>query len=205
MRGVVRERRPLTFALAPTLGIDARLQVARTEPLAAYLGRVLGRRVRLVVADSYSSCLESLHAGRIDAAMLGEVAALQATTEGRIERLVLPVGADGQVETYRSAIFTRIDCPIRDLAGVRGMRLGLVDEQSASGYRMPRAMLREAGLDPDRDVRASLLGRHRLVVEAVLDGSLDLGATHANALGPPSLDRGPDYARLRVLAMSRAI
>src|SRR5262249_22296272 len=97
------------------------------------------------------------------------------------------------------------DCPIRDLAGVRGMRLGLVDEQSASGYRMPRAMLREAGLDPDRDIRTRLLGRHRLVVEAVLDRGLDVGATHANALRPPALDRGPDYARLRVVAMSRTI
>jgi hypothetical protein len=85
------------------------------------------------------------------------------------------------------------------------MRLGLVDERSASGYRMPRAMLREAGLDPDRDVQTCLLGRHRLVVGAVLEGSLDAGATHANALRPPSLDRGPDYARLRVIAMSRAI
>jgi hypothetical protein len=39
----------------------------------------------------------------------------------------------------------------------------------------------------------------------VLDGSLDVGATHADALHPPSLDLGPDYARLRVLAISRAI
>ena len=229
MQRVARERRPFTFALAATL--------ARAEPLAAYLGRALGRSVRLVVADNYAACLESLQAGRIDAAMLGEAAALQAATNAGIEGLVLPVGADGHVATYRSFIFTRIDSPIRDLAGTRGKQFGLVDERSASGYRMPRTMLREAGLDPDRDVRSRLLGvrppnsdqtdrprhaaqrrveasdcisaaclgSHRLVVQAVLDGSVDVGATHANALRPPSLDRAPDYARLRVLAMSRAI
>jgi phosphonate transport system substrate-binding protein len=159
----------------------------------------------LVVADDYATCLESLRAGPIDAATLGEVATLQAATQGGIDRLVLPVGTDGHVPTYRSAIFTRIDFPIRDLQDVRGKRMGLVDEQSASGYRMPRAMLREAGLDPGRDVRLHLLGRHRLVVEAVLDGTLDVGASHSGTLRPPSLDRGPEYARLRVLALSRNI
>jgi phosphate/phosphite/phosphonate ABC transporter binding protein len=172
---------------------------SETEPLAAYLARALGRRVRVTVAEEYGQCVDSLRDGSVDAALFGEV------VDGGIERLAVPIGSDGHVATYWSAIFTRIDCKVRHLRDVRGMVLGMVDEQSASGYRVPRSMLREAGLDPDRDVRVRLVGRHQLVVEAVLDGSLDVGATHADALHPPSLDRGPDYARLRVLAMSRAI
>jgi phosphonate transport system substrate-binding protein len=208
LRSTGRAGRPaatFTFALAPTLGVEPRLQVERAQPLAAYLERSLGRPVRIVVEDSYAGSLAALQAGRLDAAMLGEVAALSAAEAGGVDPLVLPVGADGKVPSYTSAIFTRLDTGIRTLAEISGARLALVDEQSASGYRMPRVMLREAGLDPDHDVQVTLFGRHRLVVAAVLNGEADVGATHADALRPPSPDRAPDYARLRVLAHSRSI
>jgi phosphonate transport system substrate-binding protein len=195
----------LTLALAPTLGVEQVERIKRAEPLAAYLERTLARPVRIVVEDSYAASLEALRTGRVDAAMLGELAALQAGAEGGVSRLVLPVTADGQVPAYRCAIFARLDSGIRDLAGVRGARIGLVDTASASGYRMPRAMLREAGLDPDKDVRTHLFGRHRAVVAAVLNGEVDVGATHSDALQPPSPARGAAYARLRVLATSRPI
>jgi hypothetical protein len=66
-------------------------------------------------------------------------------------------------------------------------------------------MLREAGIDPDHDLEIVKLGNHRAVVEAVIAGEVDAGAQHENYTKPPSLDRGPDYARLRFLARSRPI
>lgn len=195
----------LTVALSPTIGADVGSRAQNPTALAAYLERALGRPVRVVVEPSYAATVESLRAGRIDVAMMGELASLRGQEIGGVEPLVMPVGEDGQIPTYQSVIITRIDTGIHDLAALRGTTLGLVDEQSTSGYLVPRAMLREAGIDPDRDLTVKMFGRHRAVVEAVIAGEVPAGATHVSRLRPPSLDRGPDYARLRILASSRPI
>jgi phosphate/phosphite/phosphonate ABC transporter binding protein len=196
---------PLTIALAPTVGAEAGSRAGNPGALAAYLEQRLGRTVRVVVEPSYAATAESLRASRVDAAMLGELATLRGQETAGIEPLVIPVDDDGQLPTYQSVVVTRIDSGVHDLAALRGASLGLVDEQSTSGYLVPRAMLREAGLDPDADIEMRLFGRHRAVVEAVIAGEVVAGATHSSRLRPPSLDRGPDYARLRVIATSRPI
>lgn len=197
--------RPFTLALAPTLGLDPRQRIERAKPLAAFLERSLGEPVALAVETSYAASLEALREGRIDAAMLGELAALRGARTGAAEPLVSPVGDDGRALIYQSVIFTRLDTGIHDLSAMRGREIGLVDEQSASGYLAPRDMLREAGVDPDRDVQIRLFRRHTAVVEAVLAGEVPVGGAHADALRPPHLDRGPAYARLSVLATSRPL
>jgi len=195
----------LTIALAPTVGAEVGTRAESPDALAAYLERQLGRPVRIVVEPSYAATAESLRAGRVDAAMVGELASLRGQETGGAEPLVVPIEADGQIPTYQSVVITRIDSGIHDLAALHGATIGLVDEQSTSGYLVPRAMLREAGLDPDGDVTVRLFGRHRAVVEAVIAGEVVAGATHASRLRPPSLDRGADYARLRIVATSRPI
>ena len=196
---------PLTVALAPTVGAEAGTLAHNPDALAAYLQQQLGRPVRIVVEASYAATVEALRAGRVDVAMLGELASLRGQEGGGVEPLVVPVDDDGQLPTYQSVVVTRIDSGIHDLTALRGTTLGLVDEHSTSGYLVPRAMLREAGLDPDQDVTVRLFGRHRAVVEAVIAGEVLAGATHSSRLRPPSLDRGPDYARLRIVASSRPI
>lgn len=196
---------PFRFSFAPTIAAEGRYAPERTAALRAYLGRALGRPVELVPMASYDAALAALGDGRLDAAMLGEAASRRGEEAGGVVPLVAPTGGGLADPTYQSAIVTRIDTGIHDVSGLRGATLGLVDRQSTSGYLVPRAMLREAGLDPDREVETRLLGLHQAVVEAVIAGEVAAGAVHAGRLRPPSLDRGPDYARLRILATSRPI
>ena len=195
----------MTMALAPTVAADSGSRAQDPDALAAYLQRSLGRPVRVIVEASYAATVESLRAGRVDVAMVGELASLRGQETGGVEPLVVPVEADGQIPTYQSVIVTRIDSGHHDLAALRGTTIGLVDEQSTSGYLVPRAMLREAGIDPDTEVTVRLYCRHRAVVEAVLAGEVVAGATHASRLRPPTLDQAAEYARLRVVASSRPI
>lgn len=197
--------RPFAFLFAPTIGQDGSYDEARARPLRQYLEESLGRPVDLIVATSYADTLDALRSGQADAAMLGEYATRQAEQEGGVEPLVAPVSAEQTVPTYRSVVVTRLDSGIHDLAALRGTELGLVDEQSTSGYLVPRAMLREADLDPDSDVSARLFGSHRAVVEAIIRGDVRAGAFHESRLKPPEPERAPEYARLRVLARSRPI
>ena len=195
----------LTIALAPTVGTATGARTHDWAPLAAYLGRCLARPVQVVVEPSYAATAEALRAGRVDVAMVGELASLRGQEGGGVEPLVVPVEAGGQIPTYQSVLIARIDSGIHDLTALRGTTIGLVDEQSTSGYLVPRAMLREAGIDPDLELTVKLYGRHRAVVQAVIAGEVVAGATHSSHLKPPTLDDGPDYARLRVLASSRPI
>src|SRR6188508_2760982 len=134
----------LTMALAPTVAADPGGQAQDPRALAEYLQRSLGRPVRVIVEASYAATVDSLRAGRVDVAMVGELASLRGQETGGVEPLVVPVEADGQIPTYQSVIVTRIDSGIHDLAALCGTTIGLVDEQSTSGYLVPRAMLREA-------------------------------------------------------------
>jgi phosphonate transport system substrate-binding protein len=200
-----RDERPFVFAKAPTLGRREEEFEPRLEPFRNYLERALGRPVVFRYPTSYQEVLDELTRGEIDAAMLGELAARRAEQEGEIEPLVAAISDAPDSGTYRSTFVTRIDSGIHDLDDLRGVRLGLSDEQSTSGYLIPRAMLREAGIDPDTDLEIVTLGNHRAVVEAVIAGEVAAGALHEIYATPPSLDRGPDYARLRFLARSRPI
>ncbi len=196
---------PFRFSLAPTVHVDGRSTSESLLPFVRYLEGALGLSVLIVSEGGYAETLAALREGRLDAAMLGEIASRQAELGGGVEPLVAPASAGDEAPTYESVIITRLDTGIHDLSGLRKATIGLVDKQSTSGYLVPRAMLREAGLDPDTDVTVRLFGNHRAVIEAVIAGDVVAGGIHAGRLKPPSLDRGPDYARLRILATSQPI
>jgi phosphonate transport system substrate-binding protein len=193
------------FAFAPTLAGTRFSSAAHVEPFRRYLERALERRVRLIVPASYDEAMDALRTNRADAAMVGEVVSRRSETRGGVEPLVAQARGDHQATTYHSVIVTRFDTGVRSLPMLRGTSLGLVDGQSTSGYLVPRAMLREAGLDPENDVSIRLFASHLGVIEAVLAGGLVAGAVHEGRLTPLSLDRGLEYARIRVLARSRPI
>lgn len=192
------------FALAPTLGrTDVNSPAA--EPLRSYLTRHLCVPVELVRFGSYAETIEALANGDADAASVGNIAGYDAEVAGAVEPLLSLVDASDNISTYRCAIITRNDHGILSLDRLRGCSVGLVDGQSTSGYVVPRVLFREAGLDPDTDITVRLYPRHQDVVDAVLAGEVDAGAIHEGRLTPPSLDRGPDYARLTVIALSQDI
>lgn len=200
------DQQPLfTFAFAPTLAGGKVSSPEHVEPFRLYLAQALERPVHTIIPGSYQETLDALRADRADAAMVGDYVSRHAEATGGIEQLVAPVSASHESQTYRSAVVTRIDSGIRDMAALRGVRLGLVDGQSTSGFLVPRAMLREAGLDPDRDVPIHLYGSHRAVVEAVIAGEVAAGAAHESRIRPATLAQGPDFARLRILAESHPI
>lgn len=165
----------------------------------------MDRPVEIVIEQSYDACVTALRNGQLDAAMLGELAYWRARERAPVEALVTPVGEDGSIASYESVIVTVRGSKITSLAGIRGTVFGLVDTESASGYLIPRAMLREAGIDPDREVTIRLFGSHRRVVEALLEGEVAAAGVHAGTLAPPQPERAVQYARLQELARSRPI
>lgn len=194
----------ISYALAPTIGKLNEDDLRVYEPVGRYLESRVGLPVRFTRYKSYAETIAALRSEEADLASLGMQASEQAQQDGSIQPLLRVIGKNVPTSTYRSVIVTRSDTSIMNLEMLRQHELALVDEQSTSGYVMPRAMLREANINPD-DMKSRILGSHRAVVEAVLDGSVAAGAFHENYLTPPSVERAVEYARLRVLAKSREI
>lgn len=111
---------------------------------------------------------------------------------------------------YGTSFFVPADSVIRKLADLRGKRVALKDIGSTSGHLLPMLMLREAGLDPERDLdivmagdaRAAALANgdvaamgggnrdDRLLRELDPDGEYRVIATSAVLPGDPVLIRG---------------
>ena len=65
---------------------------------------------------------------------------------------------------------------------MKGKSFAFVDKKSASGYVYPRAALLENGKDPEHFFSStSFLGSHNKVIDAVISGEVQAGATYSEA------------------------
>ncbi len=158
--------------------------------------------LELVLATDYASCVKMLAAEELDLAWLGTSTYVAERGHTPMTTLVRPVwsGRTG----YTGVIFTLEGAGISHLEQLRGKRLAFVDEQSASGYVYPAALLRRNGFDLSSDFAATdFLGSHDAVLMAVLLGEYDAGAVFERAYMTVA-DRAR-RTRFRVLAQTEPI
>lgn len=167
--------RTLVFGFPPVDGASDKQRA--TTDLIGHLGAQAGLSLRAVFATDYRTLANDLVDGGIDVAWLGPLAVLRVGTGGIPSLIMRRAGRT----TYHAALFARRDAGITSVSDLEGRRVGWVDEDSAAGYVFPRALI---GADyPMVDVflgEQRILGSHRAVVEAVLDGSVVAGATFVN-------------------------
>ena len=137
-----------------------------------------------VVPKSFSSYKELAHAintGDIDVVWTPPIAAALWVEEGIVDFMALPLRA-GKL-FYHTAFIQRRGGG-RTLEKLRGTRIAWVDPQSASGYLVPRIHLASLGFDPSTFFGEELfLNTHRQVVDAVVNGQAEVGATYCQLEG----------------------
>ncbi len=204
-----RKAAPPALVFSPPAGF-ARLRMGLTPysseatlrathaKLVDYLGRSLSVPVEIVVGSSYSDTVERLGRGEFDLVELSPFAYVQATKQVQLKCLVQTI-ADGSA-TASGYIFVRDDSPRRTLQDLKGARFGFVDERSTSGFLYPMKLLREAGIDPKKDLASmDFLGNHEAVLLAVLEGRVDAGATYQGSFAVLRRVRGVDPLSFRVI------
>lgn len=83
---------------------------------------------------------------------------------------------------YNGYIITRNDSGIRTLRDLPGKNFAYVDKNSASGYLYAKHSIKEAGLDPETIFsNISFAGSHDQVIQGVINGEFDAGATYNEA------------------------
>lgn len=198
----------LTFGLVPPasfLGVEPRVNA-----FLRWVGERAGVQLVRRQARSYDELVKLLRAGDLDVAWLPPIPFARLDEEGIVRALV--TAERGGVDQYVSVLLARTDSAINVLADVKGRRMGWVDPLSATGYVVPRMRLAARFPGTSRVFSAeTFYGSHAGVARAILDGSVDVGATYGGFADDGTLVRGPflevgaDASRLRVVEAFGAI
>jgi len=174
---------PLKVGVIPFEAADA-IQKG-FAPFAQFLGKQAGRPSGDVfVTPAYSGILQALQSDQIDVAYLNPLSYVLAVEQFRNtpEHLV-PLGMFyfHHSLTYRGIIFVRADSGINSIKDLKGKSFAFADRTSTSGYLYPAGMMREAGLDPAKDVKPVNISGSASVM-AVFNGQAAGGAIYEGGL-----------------------
>jgi phosphonate transport system substrate-binding protein len=148
----------------------------------------LGIPVELFPAPDYAGVIQGLVAGQLDYAALGPsaYAAIYLQDPDAVEPIFVSAESDGSLG-YIAVMYVRADSDIMSLEDMEGHSLAYADPNSTSGYLIPRAELRAAGIDDTTFFsRTGFGGGHEQAVIAVLGGQYDAGVTWASGQGDPA-------------------
>src|SRR6202043_2105478 len=162
----------------------------RFAPFVEYLGRELGTKVTLRVANDYAAVIEGQRAGNIQIGYYGPASFARARLTGvKTDAFVIDVNSDGS-KGYYSVFYVLAKSPYQKIEDLKGKNLGLVDPNSTSGNNMPRFKMNQLGIDPDAYFsKVVFTGSHENAVLALAQGTVDVAANWWNAEDDSNLTR----------------
>ncbi len=177
----------LTIAIAgmvtPDEGLDYYLE------LSEYVGRKVGKPVRLIHKADYGQVNEMLKEGKVDVAFVCSGPYVAAHDEFDLQLLCAPV-VNGQ-PAYNSYIIVNSSSDATSWASLRGSRFAFTDPESNTGHTVPLFMLDELGEDPETFFgRTFYTYSHDNSIKAVATGEADAAAVdslvweYGNATSP---------------------
>jgi len=153
----------------------------RHGPLVEYLTQQVGRNFSLVADEHYTDMAHALRQRNFEFASVSAMEFVEAEEEipGLIT-LGKPVNAGG-VSHYEAVILARAGSGITSYADLGGKTFCFVSRRSTSGFRVPRVMLRQNGVDPETDFRDRFFGGdHNDTLEMLRRGRCDAGSVYRN-------------------------
>jgi phosphonate transport system substrate-binding protein len=182
-----------------------RLGVLGGESESDRLGRYEGYRklledtfavpTRLFFASDYSGVQQAFAAKQLEIANMSPAAyaGVWMDTNGGVEPILVTQEPDGST-SYVALMYVRADSGITSLQDMRGKAMAWSDPNSASGYLIPRAELRAAGINPEAGQffsRTGFAGGHDQALVAVLQRQYDAGVAWSSGQG----DESKGYSR----------
>lgn len=161
---------------------DADEMLRSYEPIKEYLSEKLGIPVEIQVTSDYTAAIEAMRAKHIDMAWFGPFSYIIAANVANAEAIVNGVRRSDNGSGYHSIIVVKADSGIETLEDLKGKSFAFVDPASTSGNLIPRKLLLDNGIDPDKDFSMTYYaGTHNAVEYAVANGKVDAGADSDNS------------------------
>ena len=139
-----------------------------------------GFPVEPVFYKDYVSQIDGLMNGEIDIAWNSPLAWVDAyiRTKGKaLDGSMRDTDRDRQ--TY---LVVRKDSGIESIEDLKGKKVAFVDPSSASGYVYPGAMLKDAGIDLNKDIKYQFSGGHDKSIQLLLNKDVDAIASYENVI-----------------------
>ena len=169
----------------------------KAVPLVKYLEQQLGMKVEFTPVSDYAAAVEALVNKQVDMAWYGGFTFVQASV--RSGGKVIPLVQREEDEKFRS-VFITSDPTILTLADLKGKTVSFGSQSSTSGHLMPRSVLLQANIDPDKDFkRVAYSGAHDATIAAVAAGKVDAGALNISVWDKFVADKKVDPSKVRVI------
>jgi phosphonate transport system substrate-binding protein len=148
------------------------------DEICELLSEKAGVRFTPTIMTSYRELAASLERSEVGLAWLPPIPTLE--LDARHTTTVLAIPARNGLTTYHSALIVRRGGP-RTIAELRGRRAVWVQRDSAAGYLVPRMHLAGQGIDVFHYFSRELfVHSHPAVIESVVNGEADVGATYCH-------------------------
>ncbi len=148
------------------------------EHVRRLLEQLLETRVLFIRYRKPEALAHAFEDGEVDLAWTSPILALTHPSMGRGVPLASAV-RQGATH-YHSVLFVSSDSSLKSATALQGCSVAWVAPTSASGYVFPRVALASQGLDPQTLFKTEIFCfSHGAVVDAVLSGQADVGASFA--------------------------
>ena len=156
------------------------------QPLLQYLSEKTGKKFQLLIMEDYDAALENIIDGNIDIFFISPVPYVKAKQrEPGIQYIATILRDQGghMAATFKGYLIALkskyAGMTIDDfLKSPDKYHFAFVTKASASGYAYPMAMMKKRGIDPYKVFKnVSIFENHPAMVDALVAGKIDLGAT----------------------------
>ncbi|MEA2787709.1 MAG: phosphonate transport system substrate-binding protein [Acetobacteraceae bacterium] len=167
-------------------GENTSSRLARYDAFQHLLQQTIGIPVRLFPAADYAGVMQAMGAGQLELSEFSPSAFAGAWLDCKcVDPAVVPLEKDGTV-FYVAVMITRKDSGITSIGQMKGHSLAWADPNSASGYLIPSASLKAAGIDLTDGAyfsRTGFAGGHEQGIIAVLNKQYDASVTWTSGQG----------------------
>ena len=170
--GAASAMEPLRVGMVPDAGAT-QVSIEEKAPLQAYLEKQLGRPIKLIIPTNYNATVEGIGNGSLDIAYFGGLTYVKA----HVHYGARPLVQRDIDQHFRSLFITHPGTGITRLQDLAGKTFCFGDINSTSGHLYPVKALKEAGIQPDKQLKSfRYTGSHAATAQAVAAGACDAGA-----------------------------
>ena len=173
-KSTTKEEKVLKLGVVPSSNSEK--LVDDLTPFAKALGDKLGMKVEVFTASSYIGVIEGIGSGSVDFGLVPPFSAVLSNKQSNTKNLLVGRSTSGK-PGYFAEVFVRKDSDIKSIADLKGKKIAFVDPSSASGYIYAGAMLKDAGIDLEKDIQYQFSGGHDKSLQLLLNRDVDVIAT----------------------------
>jgi phosphonate transport system substrate-binding protein len=147
--------------------------------IAQYLSKKTGYTVESHVLTSYAAVTEGMTSNQVDIGWVGPLDYVIAHKKNGAEAVTKSVR--NGVAGYKAFIIANKNSNIHSVTDLKGKKFAFGDPLSASSNLIPRYAMKQAGLNPDTDVKGVNISNQSQIAINVCQGVVDAGAIYEDA------------------------